>query len=122
MGILSKLFCGCDAPYSYILRIGTSLSSDEVLGFLHNKMCLHDYLMPAAVIVLKLSEVTLTEDGYLNPNSLPQPDLQQDFVAPRTPTEKVTPPHPTPIDAVILQFTTAYIRYQTTSTTSGIGS
>ncbi|BAZ48976.1 amino acid adenylation [Nostoc sp. NIES-4103] len=64
-------------------------SSDELRGFLQEKLALH--MVPSAFVFL--NNLPLNPNGKIDTRALPapsfsRPDLQQAFVAPRTPTEQ----------------------------------
>lgn len=67
------------------------LSPDEVMKYLQTS-CVPEYMIPTAVVVLKKSEVRLTNSGAIDESSLPDPDLQQGCALPQTTNEKVFPP------------------------------
>eukprot|EP00026_Physarum_polycephalum_P000199 Phypoly_transcript_00199.p1 GENE.Phypoly_transcript_00199~~Phypoly_transcript_00199.p1 ORF type:complete len:1729 (+),score=274.19 Phypoly_transcript_00199:185-5371(+) len=62
--------------------------SEEVLDHLQ-KEGVHDYLRPAAVVVLKPNEVQLTSDGAIDTTALPDPNLQQGTSLPQSANEKI---------------------------------
>ncbi|NER27105.1 MAG: amino acid adenylation domain-containing protein [Symploca sp. SIO1C4] len=73
---------------AYIVPHDNSLSNRQLRNFLKQK--LPEYMVPAAVVFLEA--LPLTPNGKINRRALPAPDLEQnreqEFVAPRTPTEE----------------------------------
>jgi acyl carrier protein len=71
-------------------RPGTDISVNELRGFLKHK--LPDYMVPSVFVVL--DALPLTPNGKIDRKALPAPDqsrpeLEQGFVAPRTPVEEL---------------------------------
>jgi amino acid adenylation domain-containing protein len=75
---------------AYVVGNGEEeVRTDELRSYLKER--LPEYMLPAAFVVL--AEIPLTPNGKVNYRALPEPELirpelQQNYVAPRTPTEE----------------------------------
>ena len=76
---------------AYIVRPGdTELTTSELHSYLKTR--LPEYMIPSAFVIL--TELPLLPNGKINRKLLPapeqvRPELEQDYVAPRTPTEEL---------------------------------